>query len=423
MSKKPETADAPAMTRLQLSRYEREQRQRKIVVIGAIIVGVLTVALVAAAVLQITVLEPARAVATVGGQPITVQNLQKRMRLTQSSAIANASNLRAQISQISQSGDESGAFLMQFYQQQYQQAVAQGTAESIAQQAYQQMVDDLLVRQEAAKRGIVVGSEEVQREVESSVGYYAATLTPFPTDAPEPTVVISGTAVVPPTAEPRLQPTSVSSDTFVYEFSKRVANLAPLGFTEAELRGFIEGDLLRAKLQEELGKEVRSEAPHFQFDLVRFNVLTDAVKAAEQLASKSITFDALISQTNAITLPAPIGDGRSVDWTSDTQVESQFGKEVVNLLSYKAIGAPTEVVTSTSNGGIYILLPKGRETRAIAESELSQLRRDYFDSWLETARNDANLVKKELEPFDLIPPKVRTDAEQFQQLYGSAVAQ
>lgn len=420
MLKKSEAASAPNLTRLQLSRYEIEQRRRRYIVIGSVIVGLVTLGLIAAAVLQLTVIEPGRTVASVGGQSIPVRDLQKRMQLTQNSVAGNAAQLSQQISQIRQSGDPSSDFLVSFYQQQLQNIVQQGTAEGIAQSAYQSMVDDLLVRQEAARRGVTVSAQDVEVELAKSIGYFGATLTPFPTDTAQPTVVVSGTAVVAPTSEPRLQPTSISSDTYRYELSKRVANLAPLNYTEQDMRYFVEGDLYRTRLQEKLGEEVSTTAPHYEFQFLRFNVITDAVKAADRLAKKEIRFDALITETNQITQPLAIGNGEKVDWISEDRVRQQYGPEVLDLLSYKSIGAPTPIVTSSVTGGVYLLVPLGRETRPLAEDELTSKKRDRYDTWLNAAREDTTVVKKEAEPTEFILPVVRTGAAQFMQLYGSS---
>jgi hypothetical protein len=116
MSKKPESLNV-RLTRMQQSRYERDRRQRRFVILGSILVGVVTVVLLVAAVLQIAVIEPQRVVASVADQTITAQQLQKRMRYDQSELVSQYNRLSQQISQIQQSGDSSGDFLMQFYQQ------------------------------------------------------------------------------------------------------------------------------------------------------------------------------------------------------------------------------------------------------------------------------------------------------------------
>ena len=201
-------------TRVQLSRYEREARTRRIVVIGAGIVAALTLALIVAAVVQLRVVEPNRAVASVGGESIALADVQKRMKFEQTQVEQRYGQLAQQVTSLQQQGgDPSQNFLLQFYQQQLQQIGQQASAEGIAQQALTSMINDKLVRQEATKRGITVSTDEVQEAIEKNYGFYRVTLTPFPTDTPLPTP----TATLEPTATsthtPTPLPTATSTNT------------------------------------------------------------------------------------------------------------------------------------------------------------------------------------------------------------------
>jgi hypothetical protein len=518
MEKKPE-ARVINPTRVQLSRYERESRTRRIVVIGAAVVAALTLALIIAAVVQLRVVEPNRTVASVGGQAITLSDVQKRMKFEQTQVEQRYSQLAQQVSQLrQQGGDPSQNFLLQFYQQQLQQIGQQASAEGIAQQSLSSMINDQLIRQEAAKRGLAVSADEVQEAIEKNYGYYRVTLTPFPTDTPLPTptetlvptatstntptpsptatstntpaptatstntpaptltasptvsgaVVLSGTAaatattapptvtaaptatstptnapsatptaaatatptptvpvtptaipptVVLPSSTPRQQPTSIAKGDFDFQFSQSIQGLNPTGFTEADFRGLVEGSLYQEKLREAFGKEVKTDAPHYQFDYIRYTLMDEAKKGEAELTGGTIKFDALISKTNAITQPAPIGFGGNVSqWTSASNVESQYGKEVLAALESGALNKPTALISTTN--GIYLLVPLARETRALSESELSQAKEKAYSDWLSTAQNDANLVKREIDPTTIIPQTVRDRAAQFAAVVG-----
>ena len=436
MTKKNEPLSA-RLTRMQISRYERERRMRQLIIFGSILLGVVTMALIAAALVQIFVIEPQRAVASVGGQTINVQQLQKRMRYDQAQLLNRVNQLSQQIAQLQQSNDPSGQFLQQFYQQQLQQLVLQGSAEQIAQNSLNAAIDDLLIRQEAARRGITVTPEDVTEELETSFGLYRKTLTPFPTytpvtpDTPVPTATgeVTATAGVTPTATPeptailptatpRLQPTSITEGDYQLLLQSTLADYQPLGITEQDLRELIAGNLYRERLQAAFAKETPKIAPHYSFDYVRFNVLDDAQKAAGRLAAKELDFKALISQTNAITQPAPIGNGASVEWMSQPSAKNQFGAEIVEQLAIAPIGAPTPVITS-SFGGFYILLPLGREDRPLSEGELQSEQQRAFSDWLNNARGDAVLVQRLIDPITLIPQAVRDAARNFQARYGN----
>jgi TolA-binding protein len=448
MSKKPESLNV-RLTRLQQSRYERERRQRRFIILGSILVGIVTVVLVIAAILQIAVIEPQRAAASVGGQTITVQNLQKRMRYDQAQLVNRYNQLQQQISQLQQ-GDPSGQFLVQFYQQQLQSLAAQGSAEQIARNSLDTMVENILVQQEAARRGIAVTAEEVQTQLEKDFGLFRQTLTPFPTDTPAPptatsiplptptgtitaaaaltqtdglTATQTTTAVVPtegplPTSTPRLQPTSIDETDFQLLYQRAVDSYQPLGFADADLRALIEGNLYREKVQKAFADETATRAPHFKFDYIRFNTEADATTALGRLTSNQIDFAALISETNAITQPAAIGNGTAVDWTSQLRVVNQFGQNIADQLSVKSIGAPTGIVTST-DGGFYVLLPLGREERALEQSELESEQQRTFSDWLNKAREDVARVQELVDPTTVVPSAVRDAARNFQLEVGA----
>ncbi len=514
---KPERIINP--TRVQLSRYEREARTRRIVVIGAAIVAALTLALIIAAVVQLRVVEPNRTVASVGGETIALNDVQKRMKFEQTQVQQRYSQLAQQVSTLQQQGgDPSQNFLLQFYQQQLQQLGQQASAEGIAQQALTSMINDKLVRQEAVKRGITVSADEVQESVEKNYGFYRVTLTPFPTDTPLPTptatleptatsthtptplptatstntpaptatqtntpsptlapsatvsgsVVLSGTAaatattapatatatptatntptktpsttptvaatatttptmpvtptqalptVVEPSSTPRLQPTTIAKGDFDFQFSRAIEGLAPTGLVEADFRNLVEGSLYQEKLREAFSKEVKTDAPHYQFDYIRYTLMDEAKKGEAEFASGAIKFDALISKTNAITQPAPIGFGGNVsEWTSASNVEIQYGKEVLAALESGTLSKPTSLISTTN--GIYLLVPLARETRALSESELSQAKQKAYTDWLTKVQEDANIVKREIDPTTIIPQTVRDEATRFASLTG-----
>lgn len=433
MTKKNESLSA-RLTRVQMSRYERERRQRQIIILGSLALAVIVVTLIVAALVDMLVIQPQRAVASVGDQTINIQQVQKRMRYDQAQLRSRFNQFQQQLAQLQQGDDPSAALFQQFYQQQLQQIVSQSSAEQIAQNALSALIDDALIRQEANRRGITVTPDEVTEELERSFGFYRKTLTPFPTytpvtpNTPVPTAAGAVTAtaaagvtpeptVVLPTATPRLQPTSITEGDFQLLLQNTLAEYQPLGIGEQDLRDLIAGSLYRERLQEAFAQETPKTAPHYKFDYVRFNALEEAQKAAERLARGELTFAALISQTNAITEPAPIGNGASLDWISRPRAQNQFGAEIAEQLAAAPLGAPTPVITS-SFGSFYILLPLGREERPFSESELQSEQRRAFDNWLSQARGNAALVKRLIDPTTVIPQAVRDAARNFVAQYG-----
>lgn len=390
---------------------DTEAQTRKIVLWGSLITLLLVVLLIGAALLQMFVLEPNRAVASVGGQNITVSQLQKAMRMNLNSSYNQYSNMQNAVVQLQQQSqsDQTSGFLLQLYQQQMQQVAAQISNDAVASNSLDTLINDQLIRQEAKKRGITVSADEVQKEMESDFGYYAVPLTPYPTYTPAPAV--NGTPV--PTTEPQAQPTSVSQADYQTKYESAVKYFDGVGLGVAGLRDSYEVKLLGQKLQTELGKDVPTTAQHYLFDYLRFDAEADAQKALAQLSSGA-SFSNVISATNAITQPAVIGSGASQEtWMSKFEVGSQYGEDVLPALDAATINKPTGIVTSTL-GGFHIFLVKGREVRPLNASELQTQQQKPFTDWITKAQSDTAIVNRIEAPTKFLPAEVKTFIKNFQ---------
>ncbi|MGQ9904027.1 MAG: SurA N-terminal domain-containing protein [Anaerolineae bacterium] len=409
------------------SRYQRERKVRQITVVGVLTVTVLVALLIVAFVIQEYVVNPSRAVATVGDQSITVSQLQSQMRVELAQATFNYNQVIQQIQAAQQQNTEgNNNFLIQFYQQQLQQIASRIDTAQIANAALDSLIEDQLVRQEAQRRGIVVSPAEVQEEIERQSGFFRATLTPFPTYTPAPTptpfptptdtTALTETANVAPvelpTFAPPAQPTSISQAEFDQLIQRGREFYVSVGYPESQFERIYESSLLTRRLKEAIGSEVPTRTMHYRFSYIRFNTVESATQGLQQLTSGAITFDALISQTNAITQPAVVGSGGTRDWRSATAVEEEFGVDVLGALDTATLNQPSSVVTS-SLGGAYLLFPTGREIRDREEGELSLARQQAYDTWLRNARNDPARVRRLIDPTTVVPAAVRNAIEQF----------
>ncbi|MCS7059860.1 MAG: SurA N-terminal domain-containing protein [Anaerolineae bacterium] len=408
------------------SRYQREQRIRRGVVIGVMVVAVLVTLLVAAFVVQEFVINPSRPVAIVGGQTITVSDVQTRMRIELAQATFSYSQLAQEIQAAQQQNTEGGNdFLIQFYQQQLQQIANTIDAAQIANAALDSLIQDALIRQEAQRRGIVVTPDEVQVEIERQNGFFRVTLTPFPTYTPAPTPTPSptptdtavltqtdATPVVIPTLAPPAQPTSISQAELDQIKQRGREFYTSMGYPESQFERAYESNLFAQRLQEAIGSEVPTRTMHYQFSYIRFNTVESATQGLQQLTSGAITFEALISQTNAITQPAVVGSGGFRDWRSASAVEQEFGVDVLGALDRLPLNQPSPVITS-SLGGAYLLLPAGREIRDRSPSELASARQQAYTDWLRSAQNDSSRVQRLIDPSTLVPAAVRNAVQEF----------
>ena len=396
-------------------RLDRSAMTRRIVVIGSLVTLALTVLLVAAAAIQLLIVEPNRAVATVGPDAISATDFQRRTKLEFSNTTYNLNQLAAQINQLQASGDEGSQFLVQIYQQQFEQSAAQVDAGQIANSAMNSLIADKIIRQEAVRRGLTASSAEALKLQQERLGYFLQTPTPFPTATPEPPQ--PGVTITLPTATPRAQPTSVSEADYTTANASGEKFFTDLGYPASEFVKSYEQSVIIQKLQASFAEAVTKTAPHVQLSYVRFNEEATATAALARLTSGAIAFDALISATNAITEPAAVGTGEALGWTLEDDIASQFGDGVLAALRAAPLNKATGVLTSTQ-GGFLIVLPTGREVRALSPSDLQSRQQAAYQDWLTAAVTNTDLVKKLVDPATLVPRDVRNNIAALRQQLG-----
>src|SRR6266496_3250952 len=166
-----QSATPKVITKKHLARIERERRQINIIRSIALAGIVIVVGLLVYGYLKINVLSLQEPVEEVNGVKITSGQWQERVKLQRIQML----NIYNQYS-----------FYQQNYGIDYSQQMQQiqsmlQTPKTIGQQVLDQMRDDILIQQEAEKRGITVSDAEVEKFVqENGFGF-------FPNGSPTPT--------------------------------------------------------------------------------------------------------------------------------------------------------------------------------------------------------------------------------------------
>jgi peptidyl-prolyl cis-trans isomerase D len=210
-------------TKKHMAREQREARQTRIIVITSIVVGVIILGLVAYGVIDQTVIRPRTAVATVGDETIRVREFDSYVQYSRAQLLNQSFQYYTFYQQF---GEFGGNFLQ--------------TAQSLATQLTQpiifgrdvldEMIDNLIIREEAAKRGISVSQAEIDEAVQTAFGF-------FPNGTPTPTV--TGTIQPTPTySETQLAIiTLTSTPTATVEESEDAADADPPQTGEIEDAG------------------------------------------------------------------------------------------------------------------------------------------------------------------------------------------
>jgi peptidyl-prolyl cis-trans isomerase D len=198
-----ETRRRAVTSKKYMARMERENLQRKYILWSSGIVLALVFGFILYGILEQSVIRPRQPVARVNGESVTTQEFQARVRYARNSIIQRWFETY-QFSQMF--GDDPST--QQYFSSTLNQLAVQLQGNLLGQQVLDALVDEALVRQEAARRGISVSSEELDKAVQEFFGFYRdGTPTPAPTpfDVPTPTLSATQLALLPPT--PTVTPT------------------------------------------------------------------------------------------------------------------------------------------------------------------------------------------------------------------------
>jgi len=201
-------APAQDSARTYLSRAEREARAQRWVLIGiGVALGLALIVLLVGIIMEGFV-RPNQPIAVVNGVAVTTVDFEKRVRLERwqsGQLLVNVANLYGVEMLTSENSP--------FYQQVVQ--LLPGQEAMLGSQVRDQMVDEILIRQEAAARGITADAAEIDARIEEFFGYNPNPEEPTPTLAPSatPTPIVSPTPSPVPTATPEPEETPLPTST------------------------------------------------------------------------------------------------------------------------------------------------------------------------------------------------------------------
>ena len=396
-----------------LSRHERDLIAQRYIIIGAAIFGIALLAVLGWALYDYNVVQPAQPVARVGTEQISSSEYQRAIRYTR---FLQLDTLRRYRDLQRESPD-----LAAYVEQQAQQIVdsmSSANAQSFGQQVLSNLIDDKLIRQEAARRGLTASPEEIQARLENNFGYYpdgrpsatptatdlpaefltyvpptlnpttVAGWTPTPTITPTQTLTPTATATAgpSPTPMPTLTPFPTSTPLSTEDYGTQVAGFTgdlkrDAGLSDADLRYFIESDILRTKLSESLGAEV----PATEEQVHARHILVADQATAQQLYDMlqvGIDWDMLAAQYGT---DASSTRGGDLGW---------FGHYSGFDTTFVAKAYETQVGTASqpfqTQFGWHLVQVLERAERPLTASQVSQARDSKLQTWLSEQQAKVN---------------------------------
>lgn len=411
-----QNSTSKVVTKKHLARVEREKRQINLIRAIALAGIVIVVALLVYGYLRLNVFSLREPVAVVNGVKITTEKWQERVRLERVSLY----------NQLSRYQYFEQAFGMDTSQQQQQIFIELNSTESIGQKILDNMIDEVLIRQEAEKRGITVSKEEVDKMLQESYGFFAngtpsptvtptevkyptmsaqqltlfpstATPTELPTDTPEPTLAATFTPTAtftpaPPT--PTFVPEQATATATPYtiegyqtQFTETLTEFKGYGISEQTLRDVYEVQILREKLQEDFGKDL----PHTDVQVWARHILVDSPELAKQvqvMLQQGQDFAKVAQDFSTDTGSATRGG--DLGWSPASNYVPEFA-EAVKTQEIGVIGEPVK-----TDYGYHIIQVIAREELPLTDAQFQQKAQTAFSDWLTAARESAEQTINEI---------------------------
>jgi parvulin-like peptidyl-prolyl isomerase len=378
MAKRRIKKDVP-LTRKQVSRRDRERRQRFNLIGVAAAIGGLILVVLGYGAYQELIAKPAAPVAIVNGVPITTQTYQKIVLLERMNIDASMQNLLAQRSQYD---PEEDAFLLTIIDQQLSQLSMQRDLLS-NQTALESLIEEELIRQAAEERGIVVSPDEIDGRIEQDFGYVRDQPTPLPSPS---TGAITPTTAAAPMTRAEFEELYSSSLSILQERA---------GLTKADYREIVKASLLREKMEEFIGQQVPTTEPHILARHILLDTEEEAQDALQRLAQGE-DFAALATEVSTDTLSAEFGG--DLGWLPEGSMGAEFDEVAFDLPLGEISG-----VVETPRGFHIILVEERDEDRELDPEILVQRKREAFDTWLADLLSEAVIERYWSE--DMVPPE------------------
>jgi len=402
-------------TKKHVARLERERRQARIVLFAFFGILITVLLLIGYGFLDVNYLQLNKPVAKVGDTEISARDFEAQVRLERQQLL-NSYNVNMQYSQLY--GIDTTAQLEQIKSY-------LDLPEFLGQTVLNQMIDDELVRQEAAKRGITVSTEELDKYIQGQFRYFpegtptptlvptkvatpeipveafdVVTVTPSPnpvTATPTGTSASIGTdipSIIPtitlaPTSTPTTGPTATALPTatpFTFEgfqvaYQKGLEEYARFDVSEAGFRKLFETRILREKLMsvvvtDVIATEEQVWARHILVsDSAVASTIIDRLNAGDD-------FGALARELSEDTGSAV--NGGDLGWFGKGAMVAEFETAAF------ALEKPGDITPAPikSQFGYHIIQLIARQSRALDAGKLEDTRNDAFNDWLAKIREE-----------------------------------
>jgi parvulin-like peptidyl-prolyl isomerase len=387
-----------------LAQKEKEDRQKRIIIISTIAVLIAVFSLVAYGVLDRYVLKPKTPIVQLDSRTINAVEFEQRVRYQRFQIINQTYQLIEFVQSLGGTPD-----IFAYFEQQLIVATNQLSQPLlIGQEAIQTISDDLIILAETEKMGIEVDKAQIDQAIREVFGYFpAGTPTPFPSNEPLPTSTLTSqqmTLVPPtdspegdqeedqsnsptntpqveetpvsepdPTATPLLIPTEYTLELFEENYQNYMDVLINEGIEEQTFRDMVRMYLVREKLVAALSADL----PRTQEQIwVRHILVEDELTALEVTDKLTAGQDFVVLAAEYSTDETNKDNGGDLGWFARGMMVLPF-EEAAFALEVGEISDPVQ-----TDFGWHILQSLGKEQLPIDEAAFEELKNQVFSEWL-----------------------------------------
>ena len=433
-----------------VARLQREQQQSRMILYAFVGILAAVVLLLVYGYLDINYFQLQKPVAKVGDTEILASQFEPRVRMQRQQILAQY-NQYAQYGQL---------FGMDVQTQLTQLETQLNSTETIGQSVLDQMINEQLIRLEAAKRGITVSDAELNEAKQSSFAFFPngsptptvtptevtlpevpaeaykiVTKTPLPTATLEFTVTPEGTtgtteatATAQPSATPTATlepiptatqgPTATASPTatpytlegFNTQFSDAQERMQKLGLKEKDYLEFFDLQVLERKLLDDL----TAELPRVEKQVwARHILVADEVTALTVIERLNSGEDFAVLAKELSTDTGSAQNGGDLGWFGSGAMVAEFETAAF------ALEKPGDYTTTpvASDFGFHIIQLIAKQDRPLTAEQYDAAKNKVFSEWLTAAREEYGV-----ETFDIWKQHVPTEPNFVTLATDSAIA-
>lgn len=419
-------------TKKHIARQEREKFQTRLILFSFIGIVVIIVGLVVYGYLDVNYFQARRPVAKVGNVSIPVAEWQARVRMERGRLIG----LLKQYQQYSQ------YFGMDLTSQEQQVSAQLDSPTTLGKTVIDQMIDEELIRQEAAKRGITASKAEVDEAIQASYQFYPkgtptptitptpvkfptlspdtlalvtitptptefVTETPTPTFTPNPAATATATSLpgptstTEPTTTPQPTPTAYTQQGFDDAYKNGVSLLTTIGLTEPQIRQLYEANILRKKLMD----IITADVPLTQDQVWARHILVADEATANTVRQRLLNGEDFAKVAAEVSTDTSTKNkGGDLGWFGKGAMVAEFETAAYSQ-KIGEIGPPIK-----SQFGYHIIQVLAHEEIPLDAAGYDQAKQTAFSAWLTKARDEFKTVTydnwQNIVPTDPVAPAI-----------------